>query len=63
METSAKQGYIRCNGCGGLSCAEGMPFRDAQPVIGKLVLTVPSDGVQLDELPLEAWKRKATYLK
>ncbi|HUM83128.1 MAG TPA: argininosuccinate lyase [Lachnospiraceae bacterium] len=63
METSAKQGYMNATDAADYLVRKGMPFRDAHTVIGKLVLTAIGRGVQLDELPLEAWKKESNLFE
>ena len=35
---------------------DGVPFRDAHGIVGRLVLTCIDKGISLDELPLEEYK-------
>ena len=57
MENSAKNGFTNATDAADYLVNHGVPFRDAHGIIGQLVLKCEEDGISLDELPLEEYKK------
>ena len=59
MAASAKRGYSNATDAADYLVRKGVPFRDAHGIVGRLVLTCIGKGIQLDELPIEEWKKES----
>ncbi len=59
MEESAKHGFTNATDAADYLVKKGMPFRDAHGVIGRLVLRCLDEGIKLDDLSLEEYKKES----
>ncbi len=57
MENSAKNGFTNATDAADWLVKNGVPFRDAHGIIGRLVLLCIEKDISLDELPLEEYKK------
>ena len=57
MERSAANGFTNATDAADYLVEKGIPFRDAHGIVGKLVLYCIDQGISLDEMPLEEYKK------
>ena len=57
MEDSAKHGFTNATDVADYLVGKGIPFRDAHSIVGQLVLMCIEQGIPLDDLPLEDYRR------
>ena len=57
MLNAAKRGFINATDCADYLTKKGVPFRDAYKATGTLVHTCIEQGVTLDTLPLDEYKK------
>ena len=57
MEESAKNGFTNATDVADYLVRKGVPFRDAHKVVGQLVVQCIDEGISLDQLPLEVYKK------
>ncbi|MGI6070941.1 MAG: argininosuccinate lyase [Blautia sp.] len=57
MEASAKNGFTNATDAADYLVNHGVPFRDAHGIVGQLVLYCIQEGISLDEMPLEEYRR------
>lgn len=56
MESSARNGFTNATDAADYLVNQGVPFRDAHGIVGRLVLLCIEKGISLDELPLDEYK-------
>ncbi|MBO6108398.1 MAG: argininosuccinate lyase [Eubacterium sp.] len=59
MEKSARQGFTNATDAADYLVNKGVPFRDAHGIIGRLVLKCIEQGISLDELSLDEYKKES----
>ncbi len=57
MEESAKHGFTNATDAADYLVNQGVPFRDAHGIVGRLVLTCIEKGIALDDLSLEEYRK------
>jgi argininosuccinate lyase len=57
MRAAAAKGFINATDCADYLVKKGMPFRDAYKITGTLVAKCIEDGVTLETLPLEEYRK------
>ena len=57
MAASSKNGFTNATDAADYLVKHGVPFRDANGIIGQLVLICIDKGIALDDLPLEEYKK------
>lgn len=62
MHQAAGTGYMNATELADLLATKGMPFRNAHEAAGKIVLEALGKGVELHELPLEAFRAHCPQL-
>lgn len=63
MLTAAKKGFINATDCADYLVKQGMAFRDAYKITGRLVALCIENNTTLDELPLETYVRFSGLFK
>ena len=57
MRAAAAKGFINATDCADYLVKKGMPFRDAYKITGTLVAKCIEDGVTLETLPIEEYRK------
>ena len=57
MRLAASKGFINATDCADYLTRKGVPFRDAYNITGKLVRYCAQNGLTLDTLPIEEYKK------
>ena len=63
MEKSAKNGFTNATGAADYLVNNGVPFRDAHGIVGRLVLHCIDKGISLDEMSLEEYQEISPVFK
>lgn len=57
MEEESKKGYMNATDAADYLATKGMPFRDAYRIVGSLVENISKDGIALEDLSLDEFKK------
>ena len=63
MEKSAKNGFTNATDAADYLVNNGVPFRDAHGIVGRLVLHCIDKGISLDEMSLEEYQEISPVFK
>ena len=63
LEESAKRGFTNATDAADYLVGEGLPFREAHSVVGRLVLRCIDRGLTLDELPLNEYREECNIFE
>ena len=58
MLKAAKEGYINATDLADYLAKKGIPFREAYKIVGEIVRDAVKEGVTLEEIPLDAYRKK-----
>ena len=60
MERSARHGFTNATDAADYLVRQGVPFRDAHGIVGRLVLTCIERGIALDDLTLDEYRQECS---